>query len=135
MRMMFSPALANILVVDEEWAFANSLVTTLQGAGYRAVAAYDGDGAAHTARHFKPHLLLSNVSVPGMNGLELAKTILEFQPECKILLYCSRPQASLMNRIRQRGFGFLQMQKPIDPNELVHTVSKLLPREKQLEAA
>jgi len=135
MRMMFSPALANILVVDEERAFANSLVTTLQGAGYRAVAAFDGEGAAHTARHFKPHLLLSNVTVPGMNGLELAKTIREYQVECKILLYSSRPNPTLLNRIRHKGFGFQQMDRPIDPNELVHTISKLLPRDKQLEAA
>ena len=135
MRMMFSPALANILVVDEAWAFANSLVTILQGAGYRAVAAYDGEGAAHTARHFKPHLLLAKVSVPGMSGLELAKTVREYQPECKIMLYAARPNPTLLNRIRQRGFGFQQLERSFDPNELVHTISKLLPREKQLEAA
>ena len=135
MRLMFSPALANILVVDEEWTFANSLVTTLQGAGYRAVAAYDGDGAEHTARHFKPHLLLSNVSVPGMNGLELAKAIREYQPECKVLLYSAKPHPLLASRIRSRGFGFQQLQRPIDSNELVHTISRLLPREKELEAA
>jgi CheY-like chemotaxis protein len=61
-----------ILVVDDEPAIVDLLCDVLDEAGYRAVAAHDGAEGLAAAQQLDPDVVLSDVAMPEMNGLDLA---------------------------------------------------------------
>src|SRR5438270_4183283 len=73
-----------ILVVDDERCIADTLVAILLNSGYEATAAYDGHTAlAHCEREI-PELIISDVVMPGLNGVDMAIRIRSLYPSCKI---------------------------------------------------
>jgi two-component system, OmpR family, response regulator MprA len=65
-----------ILVVDDEPAIVDLLCDVLDDAGYHAVAAHDGAEALTTVLEMEPDVVLSDVAMPEMNGLELADRLI-----------------------------------------------------------
>jgi CheY-like chemotaxis protein len=61
-----------IVVVDDEKRIADTLALILDSKGYSAEAAHDGESALEICRQRIPDLVLSDVVMPGMNGIELA---------------------------------------------------------------
>jgi len=58
----------------------------LDRSGHQSLAVYSGREAVEAARTFDPHVVLSDVMMPGMSGIELAKWLAENYPDCKVLL-------------------------------------------------
>src|SRR3954465_11189791 len=81
-----SPTAPVVLVVDADPAEADSLVGLLKRAGYAAEAAYDGKTALEMGLLVPPELLLTDVAMPGMDGVELAIAVRKAVPDCKVLL-------------------------------------------------
>ena len=79
-----------ILVVDNESAIADTLAKMLARSGFRATAQYDGESALETALLTPPDLLIANVLLPAMKGVDLARSIKRVYPDCKILLFSRR---------------------------------------------
>jgi CheY-like chemotaxis protein len=116
-----------IEVVDDERLIATTLVAILEHQGYRAVAAFDGQSAIETARTFRPDCLLSDVVMPGLNGVEAAIRILEFLPDCKVLFLSGQAHSvDLLEGARARGFNFDIVNKPVFPTELLGIIAELL---------
>jgi hypothetical protein len=63
-----------VLVVDDESVIADTLAEILSRSGYHAVPVYDGDSALETALLTPPEMLITDVVLPGMTGIELAIT-------------------------------------------------------------
>src|SRR5208337_2159245 len=82
-----SPYRPLVLVVDDESTIADTLAEILTRSGYAAMAAYDGEGALETALLMPPELLITDVVLPEMSGIELAITMRRVFPECKIILF------------------------------------------------
>jgi CheY-like chemotaxis protein len=61
-----------VLVVDDEPAIVDLLCEVLAGAGYRVVAARDGEEALAAAQRVGPDVVLSDVTMPRLDGTELA---------------------------------------------------------------
>ena len=61
-----------VLVVDDECSVADTLALILNRSGHESIAVYSAAEAVSVAGSFKPHALLSDVMMPGMNGFELA---------------------------------------------------------------
>lgn len=119
-----------VLVVDDEVVIADTLTAILSRNGIAALAAYDGRTALDMARLIPPDLLLTDVVMPDMSGIELATAILEIIPNCKILLFSG--QASTMDLLataRDAGRDFTIIAKPIHPAELLGRVSESLKSE------
>src|SRR5215472_12265519 len=76
-----------VLVVDDEKVIADTLSVILTQSGFIALTAYDGEGALELARTCSPNLLLTDVMMPGMTGIELAITLTQADPKCKVLLF------------------------------------------------
>ena len=76
-----------VLVVDDEIAIADTLAIILSKNGFAAITAYDGKSALEIARVIPPDLLLSDVAMPEMTGVELAITLHEQIPDCRVLLF------------------------------------------------
>src|ERR1700733_13668103 len=69
-----------VLIVDDERVIADTLSAILSRSGFSTMTAYDGPGALKLARERKPDLLISDVMMPGMTGIELAITIKQTIP-------------------------------------------------------
>lgn len=119
-----------ILVVDDESAIADTLTEILSRSGYAAMAAYDGTDALESALLTPPELLITDVVLPGMSGIELAITIKRIFPDCKILLFSGQAATSdLLTNAKNSGHHFTLLSKPIHPRELLTRVqSTLKPR-------
>src|SRR5438552_13311292 len=81
------PSKPRVLVVDDEKVIADTLAIILNQNGFNASAVYTGNGAVEQARAVQPELIISDVIMPDMNGIEAAIQIRGFLPSCKILLF------------------------------------------------
>ena len=116
-----------VLVVDDETVIADTVVEILCQGGYAATAAYDGNSALETALISPPELVITDVTLPGMNGIELAITIKRVYPECQVLLFSGRATtADLVAAASRAGHRFTLLEKPVPPNLLVEMVAERL---------
>lgn len=116
-----------VLVVDDESAIADTLCEILSRSGYAAMAAYDGNDALETALVTPPEMLITDVVLPGMSGIELAITIRRIFPDCKILLFSGQAStADLLASAKGQGHHFTLLSKPVHPRDLLAYVSESL---------
>jgi CheY-like chemotaxis protein len=119
-----------VLVVDDESVIADSLTDILKRSGYAAISAYDGEGALETALITPPELLITDVILPGMNGIELAIAMKRIFPDCKVILSSGQASsARLLAKAEGAGHHFLFLTKPVHPRNLLeHVAESLAPR-------
>jgi CheY-like chemotaxis protein len=116
-----------VLVVDDEKRIADTLVLILNSKGYAAVAAHDGVAALEVCRQRVPNLVLSDVVMPGMNGIELAIAIRQQFPGCHILLFSGQAETSeILEDAKRRGYDFELLAKPLHPEELFLRIKELI---------
>lgn len=119
-----------VLVVDDESVIADTLSEILSRSGYHAVPVYDGDSALETALLTPPEMLITDVVLPGMTGIELAITVRRIYPDCKIILFSGQAStADLLASARAEGHHFTLLNKPLHPQDLLQRVAEgLKPR-------
>lgn len=116
-----------IMVVDDERRIADTLALILQHSGYETATAYDGPSTLALCAKFRPDLVLTDVVMPGMSGIELAMAVSENIPRCKILLFSGQAAtAEMLERARKQGIDFPLVSKPVHPEELLKKVAKIL---------
>lgn len=116
-----------VLVVDDESAIADTLTEILSRSGYAAMTAYDGNDALETALLTPPEMLITDVILPGMSGVELAITVRRIFPDCKILLFSGQAStADLLTSAKKEGHHFTLLSKPVHPRELLACVAESL---------
>lgn len=109
-----------VLVVDDERVIADTLAIILGQNGYDATAAYTGKEAVERAQTVHPDLIISDVIMPDMNGIEAAIQIRKMLPKCKILLFSGQAAtADLLENARQQGHEFEILAKPVHPADLL----------------
>jgi DNA-binding NtrC family response regulator len=117
----------SVLIVDDETIIADTLVQILSMSGFNAVAAYDAEKALELAVKHPPQMLISDVRLPGMNGIDLASQMRRIFPDCKILLYSGHAGTTdLMSKARARGEHFDLLTKPVHPSDLIKHVGTAL---------
>ena len=116
-----------VLVVDDEPVIADTLVEILNKSGYAAIASYDGEDALETALLMPPELVIADVGLPGISGIEVATVLREKLPECKVLLLSGQAATSrLAEPVKMDGNGFAVIGKPIQPSDLLAQISETL---------
>jgi CheY-like chemotaxis protein len=109
-----------VLVVDDEQVIADTLAKILDINGYEASAVYSGTAAVESARALQPDLVISDVIMQDMNGIEAAINIRGFLPSCKILLFSGQAAtADLLENARAQGHEFEILAKPVHPADLL----------------
>ena len=109
-----------ILVVDDEALIADTIVQILNRNGFIAEAAYSGKEAIELARRYCPELVLSDVLMPQVDGVEAAIQIREHCPDTRIVLFSGQAATvEILARARERGHTFELLPKPIHPTQLI----------------
>jgi DNA-binding NtrC family response regulator len=118
--MSFEGVSMRVLVVDDEKSIADSLCLILQARGHRARAAYSAEEAILVSDEFTPDVMISDVVMPGMNGLDLAIYFSERYPACKVLLISGNAIGfGLVEESVRRGHYHTILPKPIHPGQIL----------------
>jgi CheY-like chemotaxis protein len=119
--------MARILIVDDEPVVADTLALIFRASGYVAEAVYCGEDALNSIESNPPSLVITDVMMPGLNGVELAKLIQAAYPDCPILLFSGNTGAQgLLDAALRNGRSFEVLAKPVYPPELLTKVATLL---------
>lgn len=119
--------MANILAVDDSASMRQMVAFTLKGAGHQVTEAADGQAALDVAKTKKFDLVLSDVNMPRMDGLSLAKELrglsdYKFTP---ILMLTTESGMNKKQEGKAAGAtGWIV--KPFNPEQLLATIKKVL---------
>src|SRR5256885_8619269 len=96
-----------VMIVDDESSVADTAARVLGMFGYECYAVYNAADALACAESFSPDVVISDVIMKGMNGVELCREIRHILPRCRILLISGQvPTAhSLMQDSSRRGYN------------------------------
>jgi DNA-binding NtrC family response regulator len=116
-----------VFVVDDEHIIASTLALILNSNGFDATSFTDPIEAFRVAHFGAPDVLVSDVAMPFLSGIELAAKIKAFCPDCKVLLFSG--QAGVFNQrmndsAQHEKFEILQ--KPVHPTALIKRIQELL---------
>jgi CheY-like chemotaxis protein len=110
-----------VLVVDDERVIADTLAMILNQSGFEARAIYSGEGALELVPIFAPDMLISDVIMADLNGIDAAIRIKELQPGIKVLLFSGQAAtADLLEKARAQGYEFEILAKPVHPQDLLN---------------
>ena len=112
-----------VFVVDDEEIIAKTLAVILSGSGFYTRSFTDPSLVLEEARTMEPDLLISDVSMPGMSGIDLAIEMKRVYPKCKTLLFSGQAStADLLEKARKEGHDFVLLQKPVHPADLLREI-------------
>lgn len=112
--------LARIMVVDDDKSVANVVSLILHQAGFQVTTFYDALSAAQYALEFQPDVVITDYSMPNMNGLELATVLQENCPDCKIVI--NSGEAAVVAERANSNLKFTLLQKPTDLRTLIAAI-------------
>jgi CheY-like chemotaxis protein len=116
-----------VLIVDDEKVIADTLSIILTHAGFITMTAYDGVSALRMANAITPALLISDVVMPGITGVELAIMLTQSIPDLKVLLFSGQASTvDLLEQARRGGHHFTALTKPVHPTDMLKRISECL---------
>jgi CheY-like chemotaxis protein len=109
-----------VLVADDERVIADTLAMILNQSGFDAQAVYSGEKALELASTLQPDMLISDVIMADLNGIDAAIRIRALLPDIKILLFSGQAAtADLLEKARADGYEFEILAKPVHPQDLL----------------
>jgi len=112
-----------VLVVDDDRVLADTLAEILRRHGYKPVALYSGEEAVELAERFRPDVVLSDIRMSRLDGVEAAKRIRALHPDCSVILFTAHPiSRELRHTIRTQGFELLQ--RPLRPDDVLAALKR-----------
>ena len=121
--MLDSVSRLRVLVVDDEFIIASTWAQILRMSGFETDWATSGEEAIWRARQKRPDVLLSDVLMRGISGIETAEEILKIHPECRVVLISGHAEA--VRSIAEDYPGkpeFEILSKPIHPLVLLERI-------------
>jgi len=128
------PVTPRVFVVDDEWIIAETLAAILCKSGFQAVAFHNPGQALVRALEDPPDILLADVIMPSMTGVELAIALRRAGHACRIVLFSG--QAGAHDRLleaRRLGYPFELLEKPVHPLQLLLRLRNSGPQAAQAE--
>lgn len=128
-KAVFVPA--RLYFVDDEPALTNLFRETLTEAGYSVKAFTEAEVAL---QEFSEHpdecdLLVADIAMPEINGIQLAQKVRRFKPQLPIILYSGFSDATIQKNCRELGINRLLV-KPVLPETLAHIIREILAEQK-----
>ena len=118
-----------LLIVDDERIIADTLGQIFTTNGYEARVAYSAEQAAEIVAGWVPDLIIVDVILPQMNGIDLAVLLQEHFPKCRVLLFSGQAAtADLLADAEIKGHKFEILAKPVHPNEMLDAALRSIGR-------
>jgi DNA-binding response OmpR family regulator len=115
-----------ILVVDDEHLITDTICAILNANGFDAVGAYNADEALEAVALSQPEIVLTDVLMPRMSGVDLGIKLRGQFPRMKIVLFSGQAStSSMIERAEVDGHSFPLFPKPIHPEELIARLRQL----------
>ena len=116
-----------ILIVDDSSSVRIVVKAALMGAGYNVIEAADGQDGISKLTGQKVHLIISDVNMPNMNGIEMVKNIKQM-PDYKFTPICMLTTESEQSKMAEGKAAGAKawIVKPFQPPKLLDAVSKLV---------
>ena len=115
-----------VLVVDDEHLITDTICAILNANGFNAVGAYSGAEALQSVVEMRPEIVLTDVLMPKMSGVDLGIELRSQFPDLKIILFSGQASSSgMIQRAEAEGHHFTLFPKPIHPDDLMARLRKL----------
>lgn len=119
-------AVAKILLIDDEPSIHNVVTAYLKAEGYEYLSAMDGIAGLNTAKTFKPDVIILDVMLPGMDGIELLANL---RRESNVYVIMLTARAEETDKIVGLSIGADDyLTKPFSPRELIARIKAALRR-------
>jgi CheY-like chemotaxis protein len=116
-----------VFVVDDEHLIALTIAAILRSEGFDAKCFCAPLEALQAARLDTPDLLISDVNMPLMSGIELAIQLKKDCPNCRVLLFSGQAATTdLLRAARTKGYDFDLLSKPAHPTDLLRRIHNVL---------
>ena len=122
---MVNVPVARILVIDDNPAIVDILVTCLRGEGYGMLGAPTSDEGLKLVILSRPDLVLLDILMPGLNGIEVLKRIRSINPTTKVIIVTGNADFRLAREALELG-AVAYVDKPFDLADLKRMVALAL---------
>ncbi len=113
----------SILLVDDNKAFIDSVKDVLEDESYSVVTAYNGEDACRLAREKRFDLVLMDIKMPGMNGVEVFLEMKKQDPEIKVVLITAYALSELIQEAHENGV-LAVLKKPLEMEHLITIIEQ-----------
>jgi DNA-binding NtrC family response regulator len=121
--MTAEPDRRTVLVIDDDRVLADTLAQILRLNGFQPVALYSGEEAVELVERLQPDIVLSDIRMSSVDGIEAANRIRELHPECRVILFTAHPVSTAMRHMIRR-MDFELLQRPLHPEEVLTTLRR-----------
>ena len=122
-----------VLIVDDKQMMRDSVGATLQRAGYTVIAASDGDSALKMIGKHQPAAVVTDLKMPGMDGLELLGHLLDADPRLPVVLMTAYGSVNdAVSAMKAGAFDFIQ--KPFEGDQLKVVVRRAVQHRQRAQA-
>ena len=114
---------SKILLVDDEREFVQTLSERLLMRDLGSAVAYDGESALEVAREDEPDVMILDLKMPGIDGIEVLRRVKATQPQIEVIILTGHGSEADRELCMQLG-AFAYLQKPVDVEELSATIKR-----------
>jgi DNA-binding NtrC family response regulator len=116
--------MTRILIIDDEDLFREDLATLLSQAGHECRTAPSGEIGLRTASQFRPDIVLCDLVMPGMSGIEVTDKLSKEHPECAVLVVSAHATVDTAVGAFRRG-AFDVISKPVSTEALLNRIRRI----------
>lgn len=117
--------MATILVVDDSGYARRRLRQTLEAQGHAVIEASTGMSALESYAVHVPQLVMLDLTMEDMNGLEVLERLREINPAIRVIVVSADIQRSTTKQVAEAG-AFRFLEKPPEPDEVIEAVNAAL---------
>ena len=114
---------SKILLVDDEREFVQTLSERLLMRDMGSAVAYDGESALEVVREDEPDVMILDLKMPGIDGIEVLRRVKETQPHIEVIILTGHGSEADEKTCMQLG-AFAYLHKPVDVEELSATIKR-----------
>ncbi len=114
----------NVLIIDDEELFREDTAEMLRERGFTVRTAEDGETGVEVASEFRPDVILCDIVMPGMDGIDVVEDVTERLPECDIFMVTAHGTLdTAVEAFRKGAYDYLM--KPVDFDELFEKLDRI----------
>ncbi len=113
-----------ILIVEDEEELRENLSDLLEFKGHSVTACCDGEQAVEQFDQINPQLVLLDIQLPGINGLEVLRTVKAKSPETPVVIVSASSAPSVVRQAESAG-AFKIILKPYDHNDILQVIDEV----------